>query len=437
METGQIYLDTVVQLDRWFETMRNADGYVGPVVHWWQNCLQYTGVGLDWRYEGIIIGYLNLFRRSSDLHWLRRAQQAANDLVRGQNYQGNFRQSNFEANPYTGGTPHEAACDLALLKIAQVLKVNHSEEWQPYYSAAERNLRGFIIDQLWNGQQAFFQDGAAPIFVCNKAATIVESLFAWSSLTDDETLLESYGLPTVEKILCCQVQQPGTIIDGAIDQSISARGRSGRYFPLYISRCIPALILAYRWTKDNRYLLSAQSAMNFVLRHRYPDGSFPQVIYHNGRIKRYPQWIAGVGDILRAMSLMQEWGMDFSLEPTRQWLLRGFQANGSCRTALGFASQRTQKAPPPLPDFRDLLPVCGWSDKAFRYLTDQVEFSETLPAGKYEVCVVPQVVHPVPGAAPPPQGIPNVPLKAREFKTSGLTVEIKPGKNDVVLEVKD
>ena len=40
------------------------------------------------------------------------------------------------------------------------------------------------------------------------------------------------------------------------------------------------------------------------------------------------------------------------------------------RQAWGFGAQISQRDPGPLAEFRDLLPVAGWSDKAFRYLTD-------------------------------------------------------------------
>jgi hypothetical protein len=59
----------VASLDAWFETMRGPDGYGGPVAHWWQDCLHFTGAGLDWRYEGIIAGYLNLFERTGQTVW--------------------------------------------------------------------------------------------------------------------------------------------------------------------------------------------------------------------------------------------------------------------------------------------------------------------------------------------------------------------------------
>jgi hypothetical protein len=104
--------------------MRGPGGYSGPVVHWWRDCLDYSGPGLDWRYEGIIIGYLNLWAATGEASWLAKARRAGDDLMNGQLPSGNFRNSCFELNPNTGGTPHEAACDLALLRLAEAWSVD-------------------------------------------------------------------------------------------------------------------------------------------------------------------------------------------------------------------------------------------------------------------------------------------------------------------------
>ncbi|NDJ59491.1 MAG: hypothetical protein GYB67_00110, partial [Chloroflexi bacterium] len=87
------------RLAAWFATMRTptaqdgAQGYTGPVAHWWQNTLQFTGVGLDWRYEGLIHAYLNLYRATADPQWLTCARRAGDDVVRGQLPNGHFRNS--------------------------------------------------------------------------------------------------------------------------------------------------------------------------------------------------------------------------------------------------------------------------------------------------------------------------------------------------------
>ena len=57
-------LASCLRLEAWLETMRGPGGYGGPVAHWWQQSLMYTGPGLDWRYEGIIEGYLQLWART-------------------------------------------------------------------------------------------------------------------------------------------------------------------------------------------------------------------------------------------------------------------------------------------------------------------------------------------------------------------------------------
>jgi hypothetical protein len=72
--------DTVLGLDRWFATMRvdqPTPGYGGPVVHWWNHCLIYQGAGPDWRYEGIVDGYLTLWHATGQPGWLEKAIRPA------------------------------------------------------------------------------------------------------------------------------------------------------------------------------------------------------------------------------------------------------------------------------------------------------------------------------------------------------------------------
>ena len=366
--------EAVLRLDAWLDTMRAPDGYGGPVAHWWQDCLHFTGAGLDWRYEGIVIGYLNLYQCIGDERWLAKARRAGDDLVRGQLPGGNFRNSSFELNPHLGGTPHEAACDLALLHLTKALREQEDNAWKRYALAAARNLNAYHLGKLWHDEvQGFGNSPDNSTFTPNKSATIVEALFALAALQQDEELVERYALPTLDTILWHQVDAPGHRLDGAIDQSSLAGKKASRFFPFYNARCIPALLKGYECTQRERYLDAARRTISFISRYRLPDGSFPQVIYGNGRVNRYPQWIAGVGDILRAMDLVSVAGRNGPGNDTLAWMLNGQHESGGVRTARGFAAQVSQKEPARLPEFRDVLPVCGWVDKAFRYLTSRVQ----------------------------------------------------------------
>lgn len=359
--------EAVGKLDAWLDTIRSDHGYSGPVAHWWQDCLYFTGTGLDWRYEGIIAGYLNLYHKTGENCWLEKACRAGNDLVEGQLESGLFRNSNFEINPYPGGTPHEASCDLALIRLAKTLRSAGYYDWNRYASAAEKNLKNIIIGILWDPQQQFFSnDFDDPSFTPNKAATIVEALFAWVSFSLEEEYLETYAIPTLQAILDSQVNAPG--LHGAISQSVSNGKPDGRYFPFYIARCIPALVQGYEQIGWLRYLEAAKAAMRFLDHTRMADGSLPQVLYASGHSNRYPQWIAGAGDFLRAMHILQPYEIEMDPGPTLAWLLAGQLPSGGISTAQGFGLQGIFSSRSTLSDFRDLLPVCGWVDKVFRAL---------------------------------------------------------------------
>jgi hypothetical protein len=218
---------------------------------------------------------------------------------------------------------------------------------------------------LWSSSnQAFFDDKRLSTFVPNKAATLVETLFEMARICEDDYWIHEYALPTLDEVLKCQVRERS--LAGAIDQFSIADQKSGKYFPLYVARCVPALFEGYEFTGDNRFAEAAYRAGEFLIRWGYDDGSFPQVIYSDSRINRYPQWIAGLGDILRVMDSLIALGVNYDRQPTLDILLTGRKPDGSICTAKGFG-----KVTPfgQQNDFRDELSVCGWVDKAFRYLS--------------------------------------------------------------------
>jgi hypothetical protein len=365
MRENRDLVQATAYLDSWLETMRNTDGYSGPVVHWWQNCLMFTGVGLDWRYEGIIAAYLALHRKTSEQRWLDKARRAGNDLLHGQLANSSFKNSQFELNPYSHGTPHEAACDKVLLELADTL----GTEGEPYRFAALRNLQEFHVARLWDADaQMFYDDKSKRIFVPNKASTLTEALFA----TGDNALIENYALPTLDAVV--RHQQRSGACRGGIAQYSTRNKHQKWYFPYYAARCVPALITGYHWSKQQGYLDAAHEVIQFICRWVDSDGGLPQVVYEDGRTNRYPCWIAGAADIVRAARLFNE-----ALSSTFEWIMRWQQPTGAFPSACGFASQASQRAPDKLPEFRDVLPVCGWNDKTLRLLADLLGQDSVIP----------------------------------------------------------
>jgi hypothetical protein len=357
-------------LDAWFETMHGPGGYGGPVAHWWQQSFVHTGAGLDWRYEGIIAGYLTLWERTGDERWLHQACRAGDDLIAGQLGSGHYAASAFELNPATAGTPHEAACDAGLLLLALTLRRAGRSGWEAYRACAERNLHAFYVKQLWNPEIRCIADAPhSAAFVPNKAATACEALFLLTEIGADGEWAERYAAPTLERIVEHQVRD-GTL-DGAIAQNSFGAHHVAKYFPIYMARCIPALLCGYRWTNDERYLASAWHAMAFIIRHVASDGSIPAVVYPGGQTSRGPSWLAPLGDVLLAADELRFYGFTADLGQSLELLLAGQDESGGIQTARGFAAQAGGTAAG-LPDVRDLLHVAGWCDKAFRFLASHV-----------------------------------------------------------------
>jgi hypothetical protein len=369
----------VANLAAWLETMRGPDGYGGPVVHWWQNCLSFTGAGLDWRYEGIISGYLTLWQRTGEPEWLSRARRAGDDLLRGQLPSGNFRHSSFEGNPYPGGTPHEAAADLGLLRLTMALRTIGDDGWEGYATAAEANLRCYYLARLWDEASEAFRDSPnVPSLVPNKACTLAEALFAWANLRDVVEPIERYALPTLRAVVALQINSSGRLA-GAIPQNTLCGSVIDAYFPYYVARCVPALLLAYDYSRDERWAAAAVAAGGFIMRHVDSDGLLPQVLYARGA-NHFPQWIAPLGDVLRALDELRRFGFTSDTSAIEAALRAGCLPSGSVATARGFAAQIDQHFDPTAPpDFRDNLPVAGWADKAFAWLAGRVPIGRALP----------------------------------------------------------
>ena len=168
------------------------------------------------------------------------------------------------------------------------------------------NLVGYHIGALWDRRARRFSDGAGA-FVPNKAATIIEALCRLAAFTGDDNRVERFVGPTADSIVAHQARRSGSGTDGAISQATISDRRVDQLFPYYIARCIPGLVAAYQALDQVRYLEAALAAALFLERVREDDGSYPQVVYPDGRKNRYPRWVAAVGDIIRVPSFSGPW----------------------------------------------------------------------------------------------------------------------------------
>jgi hypothetical protein len=96
--------------------------------------------------------------------------------------------------------------------------------------------------------------------------------------------------------------------------------------------------------------------------------------YPDGRLITCPRWISPSGDVLLALLALRPYREipEETLRYLVDMLLAGQMANGGIQTAYGLLHKGDTRPYRGLPDFRDVLPVVGWVDKAFHALAERV-----------------------------------------------------------------
>jgi hypothetical protein len=318
---------------------------------------------IDWRYEGLITAYVNLFASTSNPLWLERAKRAAEDVLAAQLPSGNFRNSSFQQGPIEGGTPHEAAVDVGLLELARLLRRIGDPSGQRYIEAAERNIAGYLLGPLWGGR-GFQEQPWDATLVPNKNATSLEALLLYEELSGRDML--RYIQPALDVILSAQERfgpRAGATIHTGTHKHQLAIG-------IYTARSMCALLRFYRRDPSSTLLNRIAEAMMFLRNLITSQGTFFGY-YRNGSLIANPRWIAPAGDLLRAAVLADGYGLTPAgmTEALVDLLLRHQYPSGGIPTAYGFAELGSGRPYRGSPEFRDVLPVVGWCDKAFRALS--------------------------------------------------------------------
>ena len=354
--------DAIGRADTWLESMKAPAGYTGPIPHWWESCLLYCGPMIDWRYEGILAGYVALWQSTKDETWLDRARDAADGVLRAQLPSGSYRNSSFQLGAIEGGTPHEAAVDVGLLELATALRRSGADNSR-YVLAAERNIHGFLIGRLWDGQGFRDQPMGNDTHVPNKNATAMEALILYEALAGHD--MSEFIDAAVRVVLSSQVRS-GRRFGGTIHRGT---GPLQLTFAIYTARSMAGVMRAHAREPEDRLLVAVAGALEFLERLLSPRGLLTGY-YRDDSFIGNPIWIAASGDALRLAILGEPHGVTppGMLQRLTGILLEQQLSSGAFPTAHGFADKGKHRPYEGTPELRDVLPAVGWSDKAFRAL---------------------------------------------------------------------
>jgi hypothetical protein len=270
---------------------------------------------------------------------------------------------------------------MKLLNLARFLKEANEPSWKVFYEGAKKNIENYLLKCLWNGK--YFRNLPGDNFwVANKSATIVEALLRYYDFlcTNDPIYAQKifqFANQSAESVLKLQRA------NGGIAQS-SIRGDS---HTLYTARCIWPLLQLHDVTHRSEYMEAAQKAVNFLVSLSRPEGGYYQVQYESSKVGKYPVWIAACGDILYAISHLTGQDNGF-IEANTTWMLQYQDSCGGIRTSCGFGVWAGTRGGTSKLSFGDALHVCGWNDKAFRFLTTLLPDGQELPEPSIQPCQI-------------------------------------------------
>ncbi|OGH94971.1 MAG: hypothetical protein A2538_04760 [Candidatus Magasanikbacteria bacterium RIFOXYD2_FULL_41_14] len=343
---------------RWFETMEQGGFLGGPVVHIWGNSLDYCGPGLDWRYEGYLSGMVKLYRQTGDHYFL---DKITNSLKIFENFQyknGAFRCSHFQSNPINYGTPHEVAALIGLIHCADLLKNENPEFFDKAREITLNYLNNFLIKYLWNPVLGGFVDwpySVFNLFTYNKNSTV--GLFLIMASRTFKIDLDYYIEKLAKRFLLTPTLYPQT--EGKYENL---------YIPYYNARCVPFLVELSKYLNDPAYFKRAQDICahiaNSFLDLDYAQGfALTTDNVGNAKIKNV-LWVAASGDILSAFLSINQLSV---YDQYINWLLDKQLESGGFPTFIREDGSY---------DLLDIVPVTGWNDKMFNFLTDLAQLEK-------------------------------------------------------------
>ncbi|MCR4368896.1 MAG: hypothetical protein NUV67_03245 [archaeon] len=358
--------------------MKQGKGYAGPITHYWGDSVNYIGPASDWRYEGLCLGFLGLYKRTSEKAYLERAIECSEFIMQSQLSNGAFLECGFEANPCFGHTyqPHLAASLIGLLSVANALAEEGMDNSRQL--AASKKCATFILKNYFDERLGCFVQYENPRakkvpnpIVPNKICTICEAMFLWAEISGDK-VAEEKALSSMAQVLKFQETKKGRFFGGIYQSNLREK-----MIVYYTARCVGALKITHEKTGERQYLSAAQNAVLFAKRHFTKNGFEFGYSFKGDKISKhvYPIFGAGAADILRAILLVEK------KIPAKQmdWFLGMSNGNGAFRNFIGLSHKDTTYAGKAIDTWKDFLPSVGWNDKALRLLAQL----PPLPSGNH------------------------------------------------------
>jgi hypothetical protein len=348
----------------------SGGGVNGPVVHRSDLKRMFAIHDTSWTQAAVIGGLLHLYRRSGNGHWLSCALRLGDAQCARQQADGRFRWAGHEDDRFSS-LVHNCLADSALLDLADVLRGrNDAERVNRYVTAAERNLRDYVIGKLYRpGLRGFVMNptdyyAGRDRFILNMNSIAIEALCKLDRQRREDRhteLVSTVG----ERIR--SFQSPGGTCEGGLPYSDL---QPEAHIPLYTALTLRGLAALAEATGDESWAEVARRAVRFLDRLEDPATGLWYHQIDGGLMRRFPIFVAGAGMICNGvLDAAQLTGTEVDGNELAGRLLRFQYRNGAIRNFIGYDhpdnGRRRGKG---RESWEDVYPTPAWNAQAFQFL---------------------------------------------------------------------
>lgn len=390
-ETAAIEAHRLAAIWNYLSSWMAADGGLnGPVVHRLDLKRLFAIHDTAWTQQAAIQGLLHLYRRSGRDYWMMSAVRLGDAQCARQVADGRFLWAGHEDDRFSS-LVHNALADCALLDLAGALRHRDPAREERYVRVAERNLREFVIRRLYRpGLGGFAMNpidyyAGRDRFILNMNAIAIEALIKLDRQRDSgrhADLIREVG----ERILSLQSSQG--LSSGGLPYSDHD---PDQHISLYTALTLRGLSVLAEFAGEEVWRPVIRRGLAFLNRMRDPDTGLWYHKLQNGRIHRFPIFVAGAGMIGNSI-LEVEWlaGPVIDVHDLAERLLRFQYPHGGIRNFIGYDHpENGRRYGRGRECWEDVYPTPNWNAQAFHFLSQVLPPPEApleAPAGRAWAC---------------------------------------------------
>jgi uncharacterized protein YyaL (SSP411 family) len=352
-------VDPLAALWAWFVSWTTPGGVInGPVVHRADLKRMFSIHDTPWTQAAAIRGLLHLHRRSGDEFWLGHARRLGDAQASRLLPDGRFRWAGHEDDRFSS-LVHNALADRALLDLADATGDER------YIRAVERNVDAYLVGRLFRPALGGFamaevdHYAGRDRFIVNMNSVAADVLVMLDRARGDERHAE-YVRTIGERILALQDD------DGLPYSDIEP----GLHIPLYTALSLRGFAALASVSEPRPWIELARRAVRSLERMQDPDTGLWFHKRENGRVLRFPIFVAGAGIVCNGLLDAADLTGDAVDAPELAARLVRFQrANGSIRNFVGYDHvDNDRRRGDGAESWEDVFATPNWNAQAFEFL---------------------------------------------------------------------